>query len=268
MNVVAFRHALFRSLRTALILAGATGLFYWVILLSSSSFFGVAQELPPFFREPPRIMQAFLGGSADFISPVGWLSTGTIHPVILSLTTIGGFMAVARSGATELEHGTLDLVLTRPVGRVPYLVARAAAALVLLTTVELGGLAGTMIARASVKGVDRIPARDIAMTFAGHWLLFAAFTMIALLIFARGSLRSRALGLSIGIVVGMFFLNFLSLLFDATTWMGYLSPFHYYNAAKILSGEGFLMDWLVLAGIAVAAGTAAVRLFARRDLTR
>lgn len=268
MNAVAFRHALFRSLRTAAILAAATGLFYWVILLSSSSFFGAADELPPFLRQPPRIMQAFLGGSADFISPVGWMSTGTIHPVVLALTTIGGFMVVVRSGATELERGTLDLVLTRPVGRVPYIVARAFAALLLLTLVELGGFVGAMIARATVNGVDEIPLGDIVLIFVGHWLLFAAFTMIALLIFARASLRSRAMGLSIGVVVGMFFLNFLSLLFDVTTWLGYLSPFHYFNAARVLTHQGFVLDWLVLVGIAIVAGALAVRTFATRDLTR
>lgn len=267
MNGVAFRQALRTSVRTAVILAAAAGLFYWVILLSSSSFFGAAEELPPFLREPPRVMQAFLGGSADFISPVGWMSTSTIHPVILTLSTIGGFMVVAATGATELERGTLDLVLTRPVGRVRYLVARAVAALLLLTIVELGGFAGSMVAYRTVRGVDTLPVGDIALLFAGHWLLFACFTTIALAIFARGSLRSRALGVSIGVVVGMFFLNFVSLLFEVTRWLGYLSPFHYYNAAEVLSGQPFAGQWLVLAGVAAGSFAFAVRSFAARDLS-
>jgi len=269
MNGVAFRHALRSSFRTSLIVSVALGLFYWVILLSSASFLDASdQTLPEFLREPPKVMQAFLGGSADFLSPIGWLSTGTLHPIVLTLTAIGAFMVVTGTGATELERGTIELVLVRPIGRTPYVLARAAAGLVLLTIVELGGFGGTLVARATVSGVGTLPVGGIALTFAGHLLLFAGFGMIALLVFSTASLRSRALGLSIGIVVGAFFVNFVSLLFDSLTWLGYLSPFHYFSAAEILERRASAFDWIVLAAVALGAGALAVHLFARRDLSR
>jgi len=268
-NRAVFAFSIRRSIRSSLLIAVGVGLFYWVVLLASSSFLGDGTEpLPSFLTEPPRVMKAFIGGSANFVSPVGWMASGVLHPIILSLTTMGAFMIATGTGATELERGTLDLVLARPVGRVPYVAARGLAGLVMLTLVEAGAVAGTFVAYATVPGVDQLVPGRILLMFAGHWLLFAAFSTTCLAIFARASLRSRALGTAIGVVVGAFFLNFLSLLFDALEWLGYLSPFHYFNAADILNGEPFLGSWAVLAAVAVAMGALSLRWFASRDLTR
>lgn len=269
MNRVAFAHALRRSRRAALIVGAVNAAFFWVVLLASSSFLTASGgQVPTVFQRPPRVLQAFVGGSADFTNPVGWVSTGLLHPIILTMTAIGGLIVVTRTGATELEAGTLDLVLARPVGRRPYLVARAAAALVLLSVAEVGSFVGATIAHFTVKGVDVLPIGDIALTFAGHWLLFASFSMLGLWIFSRSALRSRALGASIAVIVGSFFVNFLSLLFDELEWLGVLSPFHYYNGATILEHGSYLGGWVVLAAVAACAFVAGMVEFTRRDLTR
>lgn len=270
MNGVAFRYALRTSLRSAVIIALVLGAFFWVTLASSAAFLTVedGQPLPPFLRDPPRVMQAFVGGSAEFTSPVGWVSTGMLHPIVMTLAAMGGLLVVVKTGATELGTGTLDLVLSRPVGRARYLAARAGASLILLTIVEAGAFAGSVVARGTVKGVDRLGVGDLALTFVGHWLLFAVFSMIGLWLFARSSLRSRAMGVTIGVIVGAFFVNFVSLLFDAVSWLGYLTPFHYYSAARVLNDDAYLSGWLVLAAAALVAGAAAFVSFGRRDLTR
>ncbi len=269
MNGPAFRHALRHNVRTALILAVGLGLFYWVIMFSSASFLGKPGEpLPSFFTNPPRAISAITGGSADFLRPQGWLSSGMVHPVVLALLTVGAFVVSTGSGATELERGTLDLILSRPVRRRSYLTSRALASLVILTIVEAGGLIGMLISRQNVRGVRALSIGDILTAFGLQWLLFATFSMIALAIFAGAHLRSRALGLSVGIVVGTFFINFVSLLFDSTYWMRFFTPFHYFAAVRAVNHEPFLADSLVLVALAAAAGVYAVRRFATRDLTR
>lgn len=269
MNWVAFKQALLGSRRAAVLVALVNAAFFWVVLLASSTFLTASGgQVPPIFQRPPRVMQAFVGGSADFTNPVGWVSSGLLHPIILTMTAIGGLIVVTRAGATELEQGTLDLVLSRPIGRRPYLIARAAAAMILLSVAEFGSFVGAAVAHYTVPGVDILSIDDIGLTFAGHWLLFASFSMIGLWVFARSSIRSRALGTVIGIIVSAFFLNFLSLLFDGLKWLGYITPFHYYNGATILEHGDFLVGWLVLAVVALVAFTAALHDFTRRDLTR
>lgn len=268
MNGPAFRLALRHSARSIVLISVGLGLFYWVTLLSSSAFLSPDQQLPPFLTEPPRVMRAFLGGSANFISPTAWLASGMLHPIVLSLTSIAGFIVVTGTGATELERGTLDLVLSRPVTRRAYLLARASAGLVMLAIAIAGGFIGTLVSRLVVAGVDELPIGRTAVVFGAQFLLFAGFALIALAISARSNLRSRALGASIGVVVGAFFVNFLSLLFDALAWLGFITPFHYFNVANIIEGRPYVGHVLVLAGIAVAAGVIAVRSFEHRDLSR
>lgn len=269
MNGPAFAHAVRQSARTAILLGSGLGLFYWVILLSSSSFIGAPGEpVPSFFTEPPRAVAAFTGGTADFLHPQGWLSTGMLHPVVLALLTVGAFMVSTGTGATELERGTLDLVLSRPVTRRSYLTARATASLVILTIVELGGVAGVLFSRVVVRGVDVLAVNDVLIVFATQWTLFACFSMIALAVSVRAHLRSRALGVSVAIVVGTFFANFVSLLFDSMHWLRFATPFHYFAANEALSAKPFLADTLILVALAICAALIANRWFTRRDLTR
>lgn len=267
-----FRQALRQVVRPSIIVSLATGAFFYLILLSSSSFVtDIAtdpSQAPGFFREPPKAIEAFLGGSADFFSPEGWLAAGMLHPVVLALQTAGALMVAGGAVAAELERGSLELVLSRPVGRGSFLRAKAAAALATVTSVHLGALGGAFLARAFVEGVDGIPVARILLVLAASWLLFAAFAMIAMLISARSSLRGRAVGATVGIVVASFFLNFMALLFDEIRGLRFASPFHYFRPADLLSGEPFAGDLAVLAAVAVGCALLAGRRFARRDLTR
>ncbi|HVL32941.1 MAG TPA: ABC transporter permease subunit [Actinomycetota bacterium] len=268
MNGATFRLAVRQALPGALVTALGLGVFFWVIMVSSSGFAGEPGNLPPFLLRPPRAVRALVGGSFDFTAPQGWLSTGVFHPVVLSLQTLGAFLVATGSGVTELDRGTLDLVLARPVSRRSYLLARAAAALVVLTIVEAGGLIGALVSRQTVSGAATLPIEDIALVFAGSWVLFAAFAMAALAIFAIAHLRGRALGVAIGMVVATFFFNFLSLLFEAFEWIRFFSPFHYYGAREMLSGGPWVGGTVVLGAIAVASLGIAIVGFERRDLTR
>jgi ABC-2 type transport system permease protein len=262
-----FRLALRQGARTAAIVSVGLGLFYWVIMASSAGFASDAAHLPKILIHPPRALTALVGGMTDFVSARGWLATGMFHPVVLSLQTIGAFLVASSSGATELERGTLDLVLARPVRRASYLGARAAAGLLILTIVELGGLAGALASRKLVRSAAALPVGSILRAFAGSWILFAAFGAITLWIFARSHLRSRALGASVGVVVAAFFVNFVALLFGSVEWLRFVTPFHYFRAGELLTGGGGL-GMLVLAGIAIAFAALALWEFARRDLTR
>jgi ABC-2 type transport system permease protein len=267
-----FRQALRQVARALLLVSIGAGAFFYLVLLSSSLFLeDVTQgsgQVPEFFRTPPRAVEAFLGGSADFFSPRGWLSAAFLHPVVLALQTAGAIMVSAGAVAAELERGSLDLVLARPVGRGGFLSAKAAAALVAVTGVHLGALAGVLVARGTVERVDEIPLGDVAVAFAGSWALFAAFAMLALFLSARSSLRARATGGAVGIVVGSFFLNFMALLLDQIEGVRYASPFHYFRPADILSGEPYAFDVGVLLVVAAAASAGAMWWFGRRDLTR
>lgn len=268
MNPTIFRHAIRQSVRPALLIAAGYGLFFWVILLSASAFLTDPAQVPGLLARPPRAMSAFLGGAADFRTPAGWLAVGMFHPVVLALQSAGAFLVAGASGAAELERGTIDLVLSRPVGRTASLLSRMAAGLALLAIVEIGGVAGALIARATVEGVNSLPIGATIAAFGASLLLFIALGTVSFAIFARARLRSRALGASIGLTVGWFFVNFVALVVDDVSWMRFLTPFHYFSAPDIVGHHANTMDLGVLGALAVVAGLAALWMFARRDLSR
>ncbi|WP_328988532.1 ABC transporter permease [Kribbella sp. NBC_01245] len=267
MNAIVFRQTLRQVRRTLGVLTLGVGAFFYLVLLASSTFIEEAANVP-FFQSPPEAVTAFLGGSADFFHADGWLSAGMTHPVTLSLLTSSALLVAAGSVATEVERGTIDLVLVRPVGRVPFLLAKAAASILAVTAAEAGGLIGVLIARQTVGGVGELSIAPVLRAFAGSWLLFVGVAMVGILVSARTSLRGRAIGITVGIVVAWFFLNFIAQLIDAVSGLRFASPFHYFRPIDLLAGTLPAGDLLILGAIPVAALVWAAADFTRRDLTR
>lgn len=258
--------------RVIAVLAVGAGAFFYLVLLSSSAFLSDFEDLPGgpggFFRDPPEALEAFLGGSANFFEPSGWLAAAMTHPVSLALLT-GAAMAVAAGAvATEVERGTVDLVLSRPVGRHRFLLGKAGAAVLAVTGVEAGAAAGAVVGWATIEEMGSLRLRQVLEPFALSWLLFVGLAMVALLVSSRTSLRSRAIGVSVGLVVGWFFANFISLLIDEIWWLGHASPFRYFRAADVIAEGAQPLDVAVLGGLAVTALAAAAVGFSRRDLAR
>lgn len=263
-----FTHAVRSARRTALLCAVGMAAFMWVIMLSSSLFASDTENIPTVVQDPPRAIVALLGGAANLLEPEGWLAAGLVHPIVMALFALGAFMVPVASGITELERGTLDLVLSRPISRSQVLLAKAAAMVVSLATVSVGGVVGTLVARVTVDGADALSLREVGLAFAGQFLLFLTFGVVALWLFARGALRARALGLTIGILIGSFLINFLSLLFDGLEPLGLVTPFRYFRAASVLAGRAWLPGFIALACASSFGLLMARRVFTRRDLSR
>jgi ABC-2 type transport system permease protein len=267
MSTVVLRHTLWQVRRPLGVLTFGVGAFFYLVLLASSSFTTEAPDVP-FLQSPPKALTAFLGGTADFFHAAGWLTAGMTHPVILSLLTSSALLVAAGSVATEVERGTIDLVLVRPVGRVPFLLAKALASIVAVTVAEAGGVAGVLIARQTITGIGQLSTASVLRAFIGSWVLFVGIAMVGMLVSARSSLRGRAIGISVGIVVAWFSMNFIALLIDGISGLRYASPFHYFQPADLLAGEASGGDLLILAAAAAVALLAAALVFTRRDLTR
>ncbi len=267
------RHSVGQVSRSMIVLTLGAAAFHYLVLLASSAFLGnapreVFDNAPEFFSQPPEAIEAFLGGSVDFFSPEGWVASVMTHPITLAILTGAALSVAAGAVAAEVERGTVDLVLSRPVGRVSFLLGKAAATVAAVTAAEAGAAAGVLVATLTVDRMNELTAADLWRPFLGSWLLFVALGMVGLLVSARSSLRSRAIGTTVAIVIVLYFVNFIALLIDEVSGARYASPFHYFRAADFLTGEPIAADAAVLASLAAAALAAALGWFSRRDLTR
>lgn len=270
MNRFVFAHTVRQRWRTAVILGLAMGAFQYLVLLTSSSFFTASQDapLPSFLTDPPRAIRAFLGGATDLFSPGGWLSSAMLHPIALSLASVTAMLVPAASGVTELERGTLDIVLARPIGRRAYLRARLAATLVVMGGAQLLTLAGMLIGWRTIDGVESLTAPQIFIAWGGAVLLFSFFSAAGMWIFVVSRQRGRALGWAVALIVGSFLANFLALAFDQMEFLGPISPFRYFRVPSLVSGDPWGRDFAILGLATISAGLGALWSFGRRDLTR
>jgi ABC-2 type transport system permease protein len=268
-----FRQSIGQVSRALLFLTLGAAAFHYLVLLSSSAFLGSAtpemfENAPEFFTQPPEAIEAFLGGSVDFFTPQGWVASVVTHPITLAIFTGAALSVAAGAVAAEVERGTVDLLLARPVGRIRFLLGKAAATVGAVTAAEAGAVAGVLVATLTVERMDELTMSELWRPFLASWLLFVALGMVALLVSARSSLRSRAIGMTVGLIVVWYFVNFIALLIDEVSGLRYASPFHYFRAADFLSGKPVAADAIVLAGVAGVALAIGLWWFSRRDLTR
>lgn len=219
---------------------------------------------------PPSAYRAFSGSSGDVsvASYPGLLGAGLTHPfwIALQLTAIGSLAAAAV--AADVESGTIELVMVRPVTRTRLLAERTAA--LLIASAALTAAATLTVAA----GVALSPEIHAEVGFGGVFaagLMGYGFALCligpALAVSAAGRRRAQVLGTVIAIGAVGFAVNFIALAWEPAAPLRYISPFHYYTPGDALAQGAVLWSNLaVLVGVGAAGLLAAHLLLRRRDL--
>jgi ABC-2 type transport system permease protein len=197
-----------------------------------------------------------------------WVTVGQQHPLFLGAATLFLVGGGVRAIAGELEAGTLELVLSRPVSRVRYLLSWIA--------VLVPGAAGIALAYS----LGCIIAWELFHPAGGHvhpWymlesavytaLLLSAIAGVSLLASSLSSERSRALTWAAALVIGSYAWNFLLSLVSSLRPLARVSPWWYYAPGTLIDrGSVPWADAAVLLAITLVSGAAALVVFTRRDL--
>lgn len=221
-------------------------------------------------RTPPGAFRAFSGSNGDvsIASYPGLLGAGLTHPfwIAMQLTVIGSLGAAAV--AADVESGTIELLMTRPITRTRLLAERTAA--LAAASVLLNAAATLPIATGVALSPKLHDAVPIGGVFAAG-LLGCAFALCltgpVLAFSAVGRHRAPVIGATVALGAVGFALNFVALAWSPAAPLRYLSPFHYYTPADALAhGTVPWTSLAVLATVGLAGTAAAFRLLARRDL--
>ncbi|MCB5163872.1 ABC transporter permease subunit [Streptomyces bambusae] len=221
-------------------------------------------------KGPPSAYRAFSGSSGEvsIASYPGLLGAGLVHPfwIALQLTAIGSLAAAAV--AADVEAGTVELVMVRPVSRTRLLAERTAALLAAALALNAAATLTVLVGVALTPDIHR--AVPLTGVLAAGVLGFGfALCMIgpALAVSAAGRRRAQVIGATIAIGAVGFAVNFIALAWAPAEPLKYASPFHYYTPGDALA-EG-TVPWpgfLVLTGAGLAGILAAHALLRRRDL--
>jgi ABC-2 type transport system permease protein len=205
-------------------------------------------------------------GGGDIFSLPGSIALAIIHPIAIILTSVFsvGFSAAAIAG--ERQRGTLEVALARPIARRTFYLTLFEAAFGFVAVTVAALLLGSVIGAAFGGVIGEFPVRHVPLLWLNAVLLFGSFAAVGLAASASFDRAAPALGVTVGFVVLMYFLEILGSLWPAAEMLQPYSLFHYLKAKAILRGAAAPLDAAVLAAVnAVAAGWALL-VFPRRDL--
>ena len=180
---------------------------------------------------------------------------------------LGGafFAALCAAGmlTKEEKDKTAEYLLTHPVSRVRVITEKLAAVALQITAMNALVYA---LAVGSIAAVgEEIPWKEISLMHLAYYLLQLELAGICFGISAF--LRKGSVGVGLGIAIMMYFLNLIANIADVASFLKYITPFGYCEAADIVS-SGSLDAGMVAIGVAMAlAGIAAAYLkYTKKDI--
>ena len=193
--------------------------------------------------------------TAEFIQWVWYL----IIPAYLAMFCAG-------SVAGEVEQKTADILLSYPVSRRRVIAEKYLASLVPVVLITAMGFAAIAVG-ITVFGIA-FELKWAAYTFlqAIPFLMVwtALFTLLSTAIFDSKTVSTA----SIGLVFALYFADVISRMIGSLSWMGALSPMHYFDPGQAMSTH--VVHFAGHAGLGIlAAGIAglAIYIFENRDIT-
>jgi ABC-2 type transport system permease protein len=221
-------------------------------------------------RQPPSAFRAFSGssGAVSLASYPGLVGAGLVHPfwIAMQLTVVGSFAAAAV--AADVEAGTIELLMVRPISRARLLAERTAALVTGSVLVTVAAIAAVAV------GVAVTPSLHETVSLAGVAAagvlglgLALCIAGPVLVVSAAGHHRGQVVGATIVFGAVGFAVNFVAQAWSTVSFLRFLSPFHYYTPADALvSGTVPVGSLAVLLAVFVAGVAVAGWLLARRDL--
>jgi ABC-2 type transport system permease protein len=260
-----------RELRT-----GRRSLLVWATVIAGlnvlimavyPSFAADAARLEEFIAlYPEAFAKAFGLDRLNVADPVGFYAMEGYAIVVL----FGGIYAAILGAsilAKEEDEKTIEYLLALPVTRCQVLTGKVLAVVANLALFNL------IVAAVTYLGFVAFVTRDysastLVLLFTAPFLAHLTFAALCLLLSLFWTRRRAAYSVSIGLVVGTYFLNVIALLTDDFRWLGWLSPFKYVDAADIVAGQSLdgLYVFILLAAAVLAVG-ATYLLYTRRDIT-
>ena len=260
-----------RNLRSGIVgtLALVVGLLVFELVVPPVAEDVGTNQLDPVLRALPPAVQALTRSSPDLLIGAGiqgYLAVGFTSPVYL-LMILAGMLAFSTGLAGELERGSVQLALSRPVSRLTLYGARVAGVFVLALVLGAAGPVGIELGLRISQPSEPVNRMALVPTAVAAMAFLWAVGGIGLMLAAAGQRAGQVVGQTIAWLVVSYFVDYFATLWSMLKPLTPFSVFNYFKpTATLIHGTWPTHDLvvLVLAGlIAIVTGAAIFRL---RDL--
>ena len=256
------------DLRGILIYAVSIVLFMLIVLSSYSAVAG-SSALVTLMNQLPSAFKAMFGGDVTrFLKLEGYIGVGYLHPITIALLAAFSIGVPVNAVAGEIDRGTINLLLARPVRRRELVVTAFAHLLIGLVILSSAFVVGTWLGLQTLgKTGSGIALGAVAEASLLTLLLFLTVGSYSLVFSAASSDSGRATLFAAGTTLILYFVNYLSQLTPELKSLGNWSLFHYWDPSAVIINNRvevstvglYLLLSIVLTFIAVL-------IFERRDI--
>jgi len=212
----------------------------------------------------PEQFASFGGG--DVFSLSGSIALGFIHPIHIILVSVFAVGFATSAVAGERQRGTLEVLLARPVSRRSVYATLALSASGFIAIAIAAFLVGSALGAGAAGVAGELAFERLPVLWLNGVLLFGSFAAIGLAASVSSDRLAPALGVTLGILVVMYFLDVLGSLWPDAAFLQPYSLFHYLQAKAILTGTADAFNFALLGGIIAAGVVYSLVVFPRRDL--
>ncbi|MDD5040061.1 MAG: ABC transporter permease subunit [Patescibacteria group bacterium] len=218
-----------------------------------------------FKNYPEAVMKAMGIEMMDFSHLENFLAMeqfSIVWPImVIFLVTAFASNALSR----EVEKGTMEIVLSRPVSRLKLFMSRYIAGIAVLIIFTLAST--LMVAPlAAIHNLDYQFGNYLKTALVGFLFAWAVFSF-AMLFSAIFSEKSKVAMVAGGTFIGMYVLKIVASLIERFEWLKYVSFFHYFDANEtLIRGNVEVLPIVIFAVVALVCTVIGVVLFQKRDI--
>lgn len=235
-------------------------------LITYPSFKDQAEQLQKQFENLPPAMIKLIGGSTDFFSPVGFLNSQIYFFILPLVLTIISVVVFAGAINKEEESKSIENILSRPISRVKFVIAKYTYSATVTLIIAFVALATTLTL---MKIVDiNVDVTNILVASLASFLLSISVGSLSFLMSA-GWLKTKKFAVGIGLFMGIggFVVSSLAASVSWLKGLSHIFPFDYYKSEDILYGNLHLNNLWVYVGVIIICFSLSIIFFRNRDLS-
>jgi len=223
----------------------------------------ILDALPPALRAFTQTQPEFLAASGL----AGFLSVSFTHPVYLAIASVALVGFAARGLAGEMERGTIQLALSRPISRTRVYLSRVIGVIAISVLLSVAGPLGMLIGLAIARPAGELDRFNFVYAAIATFFLFWAIGGLSLLGSAAADTGGRCVAWATTALVITYFVDYFASLWAVLEPLEPLSILDYFDPGQALVNGVLTTSDLVVLGLTGLVGAlAGLVVFARRDL--
>lgn len=258
-----------RGLVVLIALVAGIALFEFIQAVVVDSL-GGPEGLTSLLESLPPALQAFTRTQPEFMAMsglAGYLSLGFTHPLYLILTAAGVVGFGCRTLAGEMELGTIQLSLSRPIARPRVFASRVLGVILIAIVLSVTGALGLLLGLLFAQPQGEFVYSHLVPTAAISGALLWAIGGLTLLGSSAASTNGRALAWAIAVLIVSYFVDYFASIWRPLETIQFLSIYHYFDpASTLVLGQMPWRDIGILLAVGGAGALAGQVIFNRRDL--